>query len=500
MKLIRQYPLFVLLMMIGAVAMLVPAAHAARQEDWLIARVFFQYSLLISAFSILIGTAMMSRKIRNVPRANLITLILAFALLPVFFALPFAEVLPALSFERAYFEMLSSFTTTGATLFDDPFRISESLHLWRGLVGWLGGLFMLIAAVAILEPQNLGGYEMRETMVAAGQGRSIHVENEVRLLKALGVVGPAYLLFTALLALLLIFSGERVFTATIHAMSTLATSAISPVSGMDGAQAGLAGEMLIALFLVLAVSSKLMNLSRFPQVALRLPKDPEFQLMLIVVIGAPLFLFARHWLAAIEVDAGQNIIAGLGAMWGAAFTTLSFLTTTGFESVQWDAAQNWSGLKAPGIMLFGLAVMGGGVATTAGGVKLLRIYSLFRHGQREIERLSHPHSIGRSGTSTRRFRRQGAELAWVFLMLFVMSIGAVALALSFLGIHFESAFALAVASLTNTGPIYMALDDPAAHYANLSDAAIAIISAAMVLGRVETLALIALLNPDYWRQ
>ncbi len=499
MKLLRQFPLFVLLMMLGALAMLVPAAHAARQENWLIARVFFQYSLLILALSVLIGTAMMNRTTRNVPRSNLITLILAFALLPAFFALPFAEVLPYLSFERAYFEMLSSFTTTGATLFDDPFRISESLHLWRGLVGWLGGLFMLVAAVAILEPQNLGGYEMRETMVVQGQGRSIHVENDVRLLKALRLIGPAYLVFTSVLALLLIFSGERVFPATIHAMSTLATSAISPVAGMQGAQAGMLGEMLIAVFLVIAVSSKLMSLSSFPQVVRGLPKDPEFQLMLIVVIGAPLFMFARHWLAAIEVDAGQDIMAGFGAIWGAVFTTLSFLTTTGFESVHWHEAQNWSGLKAPGILLFGLAVMGGGVATTAGGVKLLRIYSLFRHGQREIERLSHPHSIGRSGTSTRRFRRQGAELAWVFLMLFVMSIGAVALALSLLNIQFEDAFALAVASLTNTGPIYMALGDPAAHYASLSDTAIAIISAAMILGRVETLALIALLNPEYWR-
>ena len=186
------------------------------------------------------------------------------------------------------------------------------------------------------------------------------------------------------------------------------------------------------------------------------------------------------------------MLAGLSAIWGAFFTTLSFLTTTGFESTHWHEAQNWSGLQAPGILLFALAVMGGGVATTAGGVKLLRIYALYRHGLRELDRLVHPSSVGRSGTSTRRFRRHGAELAWVFLMLFLMAIALVALALSFLEIEFENAFALAVASLTNTGPIYMALGDVAAHYSNLSDPALAIISAAMILGRVEALALIAL--------
>jgi len=497
MNTLRQYPLFVLLMMIGGLAMLVPSGHAAKQEDWLTARVFFQYSMLVMALSVLIGTAMMNRKIRNVSRANLITLILAFALLPAFLALPFSEVLPYLSFKRAYFEMLSSFTTTGATLFDDPFRISESLHLWRGLVGWLGGFFMLVAAVSILEPLNIGGFEMRETMAAA-RGPAMRLENDVRIIRAVRLLLPPYFLFTALLALFLIFSGERVFIATIHAMSTLSTSAISPVGGMSGAHAGWGGEVLIAVFLLFAVSSKLMTLN-LPTVTQTMPKDPEFQLTLIVVGLLPVFLFARHWLAAIDVSQGHDVLAGLSAYWGGVFTSISYLTTTGFESSHWHSAQSWSGLSATGILLFGLAVMGGGVATTAGGVKLLRIYSLYRHGLRELEHMANPSSVGRSGTSTRRFRRQGAELAWVFLMLFLMAITVVALGLATQGLQFENAFALAIASLTNTGPLYMALGDPAAHYATLSDTALGIISVAMVLGRVEALAFIALLNPDYWR-
>ncbi|MBL1438009.1 MAG: hypothetical protein COB08_017640 [Rhodobacteraceae bacterium] len=497
MNALRQYPLFVLLMMIGGLAMLVPAGHAAKQQDWLTARVFFQYSILVLTFSVLIGTAMMNRKVRNVSRANLITLILGFALLPAFLALPFWQVLPYLSFERAYFEMLSSFTTTGATLFDDPFRISESLHLWRGLVAWLGGFFMLVAAVSVLEPLNIGGFEMRETMAAAG-GPAMRIENDVRLLRAVRALLPPYFLFTALLALLLIFSGERVFIATIHAMSTLSTSAISPVSGMENAHAGWGGELLIAVFLLFAVSSKLMTLN-LPQVVRTIPKDPEFHLTMLVIGLLPIFMFARHWLAALDVAQGDNAMAGLSAYWGSLFTTISYLTTTGFESSHWHDAQRWSGLSATGILLFGLAVMGGGVATTAGGVKLLRIYALYRHGLRELEHMVNPSSVGRSGTSTRRFRRQGAELAWVFLMLFLMAITVVALALAMDGILFEDAFALAIASLTNTGPIYLALGDPSAHYATLSDTALGIISVAMVLGRVEALAFIALLNPDYWR-
>ncbi len=499
MNALRKYPLFVLLMMIGAIAMLVPAAHAARQEDWAIAQVFSQYSILIFAVSILIGTTMMNRQARNLSRSNLVTLVLAFTLLPAFLALPFFESLASLSFRRAYFEMLSSFTTTGATLFDDPFRISESLHLWRGLVGWLGGFFMLVAAMAILEPQRIGGFEMRETMSAASQAPSQRIENDVRILRAVLLLGPPYFIFTATLALLLIFSGERVFIATIHAMSTLSTSAISPVAGIGGAQSAFVGEALIAVFLVFAVSSKLMTLNHLPNRVRTLPRDPEFQLFVIVIATVTLFLVSRHWIAALEVNAAQNVMAGLRAVWGSVFMTISFLTTTGFESSYWHEAQNWSGLRSPGILLYGLAVMGGGVATTAGGVKLLRIYSLYRHGMREMEKLVHPNSVGGSGSSTRRFRQQGAELAWVFLMLFLMSVIVVGLALSLFGINFENAFALATASLTNTGPIYLALGDFSAHYASLSDEALGVFSGAMILGRVETLVFIALLNPDYWR-
>ena len=281
-------------------------------------------------------------------------------------------------------------------------------------------------------------------------------------------------------------------------MSTLSTSGISPVGGMSGAQSGWGGEVLIAVFLLFAVSSKLMTLN-LPTAIRTMPKDPEFQLTMLVLALLPLFIFVRHWLSALDDPQGQNIMAALNAYWGSLFTTISFLTTTGFESSHWRDAQNWSGLNATGILLFGLAVMGGGVATTAGGVKLLRVYSLYRHGVRELEHLVNPSSVGRSGPSTRRFRRQGAELAWVFLMLFLMAITVIALALAMLDVKFEDAFALAIASLTNTGPIYMALGDPAAHYATLSDTALGVISVAMVLGRVEALAFVALLNPDYWR-
>ena len=147
----------------------------------------------------------------------------------------------------------------------------------------------------------------------------------------------------------------------------------------------------------------------------------------------------------------------------------------------------------------GLAVFGGGVATTAGGVKLLRVYALYRHGVREMERLVHPHSVGGSGQAARQIRRQGAYVAWIFFMLFAISVAATMLALSLAGLDFESALILTIASLTTTGPLIDAVGAAPVDLAQIGDAARIVFAAAMVVGRLETLAIIALLNPDFWR-
>ena len=139
------------------------------------------------------------------------------------------------------------------------------------------------------------------------------------------------------------------------------------------------------------------------------------------------------------------------------------------------------------------------MATTAGGVKLLRVYALFRHGEREVERLIHPSSVGGAGTVERRLRRQGARLAWIFFMIFALSICLVMLALSLDGLDFEAATVLTVAALSNTGPLAAVATGTPVAWAGLDTLSQAVLAAAMVLGRLETLAIIALLNPDFWR-
>ena len=125
------------------------------------------------------------------------------------------------------------------------------------------------------------------------------------------------------------------------------------------------------------------------------------------------------------------------AIWGSVFTVLSFLTTTGFVSEDWRATQLWSDLPEPGIILLGVAVMGGGIATTAGGIKLLRLYALYRHGLREMDKLVHPSSVGRRGQGDALISRGGARIAFIFLMLTLIALALVMLALAATGLSFR---------------------------------------------------------------
>jgi trk system potassium uptake protein TrkH len=161
--------------------------------------------------------------------------------------------------------------------------------------------------------------------------------------------------------------------------------------------------------------------------------------------------------------------------------------------------RGWSGLQTPGVLLMGLAVIGGGVATTAGGVKLLRVWALYLHSRRELERLVHPSSIGGAGQAARRLRRHGADIAWIFFMLFALSLALISAALSLTGLGFENAMVLSVASLSTTGPVAQVGAESPILLSALGTAAKSILMAAMVLGRLETLAIIALLNPEFWR-
>lgn len=494
-------PLILTLAMIGAAAMLAPALHALVIGDEATARTFGWWGLLSLVLGSLVLLARRGRAPRRPARSQLLVLPGTFAGLPVILALPYAEA-TGLPFVVAYAEMVSCLTTTGLP-YTDPGLIPAPAHLWRAVVAWLGGLFLWVVAAAILAPMNLGGFEVGAAgdpgRGAASLDRSGATGDPVERMIRFGLdIAPIYAGLTAALAVALAAAGEAGFVALCHAMATLSTSGVSPLGGVHEGSAGVAGEVVIAGFLLLALNRPtfLPGGSMGMREAAR---TAELRLAAVLVVLAAGVLFLRHWIGAIDRGGPQEVEEALRALWGGLFTVLGFLTTAGFESVHWEAARVWSGLEAPGPILVALALIGGGVATTAGGIKLFRAYALMKHGRRELERLSHPSSVGGSGRRERRIRRQGARVAFIFFMLFVIALAVCTLALAATGIDLENAMTLAAAALSNTGPLAQAAPVAPIPPHDLAPAQELILSAAMVLGRLEMLAVVALFNPSVWR-
>ncbi len=506
MERLRDLPLLVILMGIGAAAMFVPAGYALGQRDMHVARVFFYGGVLFLMLTAIIAIATASNRPANPVRSHLLALVGAWLVLPLMLAVPFHQAVRDTSFLNAYFEMVSSLTTTGATLFDPPGRLSEALHLWRALVGWLGGFMMWVLAIAIMAPLNLGGFELTSAGTVglgdpeAGLGGRDDAARRVRLIRYSRRLLPVYTGLTLLLWLALTLAGDRSFVALCHAMATMATSGISPVGGLDGAASGAGGEVLIFAFLLFAVTRRSFLPERGNPYPARLARDPELRLALLIVIALSLALFLRHWIAALGINEETDLAAAAHAIWGGAFTVLSYLTTNGFESTSWEQVQSWSGLQTNGLYLVGLVLVGGGVGTTAGGVKLLRVIILYRHGEREIERMVYPSSVRGPRGMGRHLRRNGAFIAWVAFSLFALSIASLMLLLSLAGLDFEAASIFSIAAFTTTGPLAGLAGDHPLLWSQLGDGAKAILIPAMVLGRLGTLTIIALLNPDLWRR
>lgn len=499
----RKLPFFAILIFVAGAAMMLPAAVATATQDYRTGRVFLYAGLMVLMVAILLGFASQTPRRPPSERSHLASLFLAYLWLPLVLAMPMDQAVGNTRFINVYLDMVSALTTTGAEVFD-PARLAPAVHLWRGLVGWFGGLLIWITAFAVLAPLNLGGFEV--TSEAIVQGKVVNARGQMRaadassrLRKHAVRLTPIYAGLTVTLALVLVAAGEEPLVAAIHAMSTLATSGITPVGGLENRPTGLYGEAIIFVFFLFALSRRTYSSGVGREFRERITKDREIRLALFAVIVLPTLLFLRHWVGALEVDELADGRAAFSALWGSIFTVLSFLTTTGFVSDAWGDARAWSGLQTPGLLLVGLVLMGGGVATTAGGVKLLRVYALYKHGVREMGKLIYPSSVAGAGRLGRRIRREGAYIAWVVFMLLVLSIAAIMVALASTGLVFEEAMILAIATLTTTGPLASVAGATPIDYFTLSDAAKLICATAMIVGRIETLVLIALLNPGFWR-
>lgn len=503
-------PLFAPCLGITALAMAVPMLHALSEGDERTARAFLHGALFTGFAAAIMAVALSGRGRAHATQTELTTLILSWILLPAFMAIPLVILTPQLGWTGAWFEMVLSFTTTGSTVYVNPSLIEESVHLWRGIVAWMGGLATLTAAYVILAPRRMGGFEVTTLSFTLSDQTSSAVRlaelgvqapgSGGRVRRAVRIILPIYAGMTAALILLFGMVQEPSLSTIVHALGTMSTAGVSPSADGIASEGSIPLEIIAALFLCAAATSRLYGDASRIGATVPMRHDPELQLMALIVIGATALLFLRHWAAALTLENPESQGDALLALWGALFTVLSFLTTTGYESAAWESAEAWAGLSNPSLILLGLCALGGGAATTAGGIKLIRAAVLLRHGIREVERLAQPNAVRArgDGPASASGISEGAFLGWAFIMLYSGSIFAVTLALAASGLPFPTALPAAIASVSNTGPAFGAVAEGHTTFALLDPLQRVIAAAGMIIGRVETLAVIAVFRRDAW--
>ncbi len=497
---LRKFPFFILVVMAFSVAMLFPALLAAQYGYVVLLQSFLRTAFITFILATSIGILSMDRKLRGDYRDHIASLLIVYLLLPFILALPIIQALPGFGFWPSVYEMLSSLTTTGASFILDTKGVNLILLVYTSLVAWMGAFLIVLIAFAIFEPAQIGGFELVADLSSGHAARSVGggLGHSDRFLHYFRLLAPPYVIATAFLALSLVMSGERFLFAIIQSWSVLSTSGLSPYVGLGESGAHGIGEFFMLIFLIGSFSRLYWLRSGQMKWPKNISHDPEMRISTLIVILSTLFFFLLLLVDGLLRSEIPNAIIMLENIWGSIFTTISFLSSHGVKSEFWQYGSHFENIVLPGVFLLGLSVMGGGVATTAGGIKLLRIYALFRLSQREVSRLIDPNSIAASGKAGRRLRRNGGVNAFVFLMLFIVGISTSALAFSFIGLGFEESILAAIASASNCGPVFTVLPHHKILVADMDMWFYIISGLTMIFGRVEVLVLISLFNPSFW--
>ena len=416
-------------------------------------------------------------------RSDLLAFVAAWPVAAAFAAVPLFLLGATPSPVDAYFEAVSALTTSGASVIGDLDAVSRGVVFWRAWMQWLGGLWTIVMAISILPTLGIGAMDAFRS--AMPHGEYVGLGTRARQLAATmaGIYGG----LTAICAIALWAAGMPPFDAIGYAMSTLSTGGfVTDTAGLGAFDSPLVEGILIVFMLLGAVNFTLFwALLRGRWKALA--RDPEVPYLIGLALVGTAVITALLFRAS-GLDAIDALRRGL-------FTTVSALTTTGFVqpmSVPWPAVLT--------ILVLFLMFVGGSTASTAGGVKLMRARLALGQGRRELARLSHPHGVvailyGGAPVSERTIQ----SLATYFI-LFTTALAALAATLALLGVEPEDALAMAAVSLTNSGSGFDLVTGTAARFALLPETAKWVLSAGMLLGRLELVAALVVFLPTFWRR
>ena len=472
-----------LVVLIFSFSMLAPLATAFFGHD--AAQHAFDESFLITFVSGVALWVLGRRWKRELkPRDGFLLVILVWTGLPAFATLPLLIYAPQMSFTDAYFEMISALTTTGATVMTGIDTLPPSLNLWRHLLQWLGGMGIIVLAVAILPLLGVGG---RQLMKAELPGPIKDSKLTPRIADTAKLLWAVYAVLTGLCVVALKLAGMSWFDAVCHAFAALSLGGFSTHDASVGHFDSPLIEGVLIFFMLAAALNFVTHFLAFRQQSFApYRRDPEAFGVLGLVIASIVVIAAYIWQAGAYPDY-------LTALRHVAFNLVSLATDCGFASTDYNI---WP-MFAPMWMLF-LSCVTASSGSTGGGLKMLRAVLVFRQGMRELDRQLHPSARLPVKIGGHPVSNQIVFAVQAFVMMYVATVVVMTLVLLASGLDFVSAFSGVIACINNAGP-GLAEVGPASNYAGLNDFQTWTLALTMLLGRLELFTVFVLLTRTFWR-
>ncbi|MCY4334668.1 MAG: TrkH family potassium uptake protein [Litoreibacter sp.] len=462
------------------VSMLVPMAVdiAADNGHW---PVFAQSAILTTVTGGLMALATANGMGRGLSiQQTFMLTTMTWVALPLFGALPFYLDSAEVRFVDAFFEAMSGMTTTGSTVLTGISELPEGLKIWRGLMQWFGGIGIIVVAMVFLPELRVGGMQIFRSEGFDTFGKILPRAGEIA--RNISVI---YLSLTVACGLAYLAAGQTPLDATTHAMTTIATGGFANHDASFGAYAG-ASEYIAAGFMMLAALPFVRYVQLLAGTAQPLFRDTQIQTFFAIA------LILVVTLALAQQATGYN--TGEEAWRKALFNAVSILTGTGYASDNYPLWGTWAVA-----LFFLMGLIGGCAGSTSCAIKVFRFQLLFASIKSQIRRIHSPHGIFQPRYQGRSVSDEVVSSVMTFFIMFMVSLGVLAVLLGMTGLDFITSVSGAATALANIGPGLGEIIGPAGNFAPLNDTAKWLLIAGMLIGRLELVSVYVLFTLTFWR-
>lgn len=401
-------------------------------------------------------------------------------ILPLFGALPFMMGATEARAVDAIFEAMSGLTTTGSTVLSGLDTLPKGLLLWRGILQWMGGIGIIVVAMVFLPELRIGGMQIFRSEAFDTMGKILPRATQIA-----SSISTIYVGLTLVCVLAYLATGMNAFDATVHALTTVSTGGFANYDASFGAFSGSA-EWVATVFMILAALPFVRYVQLLNGNHRALFRDSQARaflwtigLLSVVTTMVLLTIFPHHPEQALRE---------------AAFNITSIMSGTGYASVDY---MTWGPFLIA--LFFFIGLIGGCAGSTACSIKIFRYQILFASVRAQLGRIHSPHAVFTPRFEGRSISDDILNSVMTFFVFFIVTLGVVAVALGLTGLDFITSVSGAATALANVGPGLGDIIGPAGNFAPLNDTAKWILTIAMLVGRLELMAVYVMLTLSFWR-